>query len=108
MADFVVTDQNFDQDVLKSQLPVLVDFWAPWCGPCKVVSPLVKELAKEYEGKLKVGEMNVDENPVVAGNFGVMSIPTLMVFKNGKPVATTIGAQGKDALKKMIEEVLAS
>lgn len=106
MADLLITDQSFDQDVLKSQLPVLVDFWAPWCGPCKVVDPIVDELAKEYEGKIKTGKLNVDENPVVAGNFGVMSIPTLMVFKNGKPVATTIGAQGKDALKKMIEEAL--
>ncbi len=108
MADLVITDQNFDQEVLKSQLPVLVDFWAPWCGPCKIVSPIVKELAKEYEGKLKVGEMNVDDNPMVAGNFGVMSIPTLMVFKGEKPVKTIIGAQGKDALKRMIDEALAA
>jgi thioredoxin 1 len=108
MADFVVTDQNFEPDVLKSELPVLVDFWAPWCTPCKIVGPIVEELAKEYEGKIKVGKMNVDENPEVPGSFGVMSIPTLMVFKNGKPVATTIGAQGKDALKKMIDDSLAA
>ncbi|MDP3941337.1 MAG: thioredoxin [bacterium] len=108
MADLVITDQNFDEEVLKSQLPVLVDFWAPWCTPCKIVGPIVKELAVEYAGKLKVGEMNVDENPQVPGNFGVMSIPSLIIFKNGKPVATTIGAQGKDVLKKMIDEALSA
>jgi thioredoxin 1 len=108
MADFAVTDQNFQEEVLKSQLPVLVDFWAPWCGPCKVVGPIVEELAKEYEGKIRVGKMNVDENPMVSGQFGIMSIPTLMVFKNGQPVKTTIGAQGKDTLKKMIDEALAA
>ncbi len=108
MADFVATDQNFESDVLKSESPVLVDFWAPWCGPCKIVGPIVEELAKEYAGKIKVGKMNVDENPMVTGDFGVMSIPTLMVFKGGKPVKTTVGAQGKDALKRMIDEALAA
>lgn len=106
MADFVVTDQNFEAEVLKSQLPVLVDFWAPWCGPCKIVSPIVEELATEYIGKVKVGKMNVDENPETAGQFGVMSIPTLMVFKNGQPIKTMIGVQGKEAIAKMIEEAL--
>lgn len=108
MADFVVTDQNFDADVLKSDLPVLVDFWAEWCTPCKIVGPIVEELAVEYAGKIKVGKMNVDENPQVPGTYGVMSIPTLIVFKNGKPVKTTIGAQGKEALKKMIDEALSA
>ena len=108
MADLVITDQNFQDEVIKSQLPVLVDFWAPWCTPCKIVSPIVEELGKEYEGKLKVGKMNVDDNPQTGGDFGVMSIPTLMVFKNGQPVKTAIGAQGKDTLKKMIEEALAA
>ncbi|MBI2443146.1 MAG: thioredoxin [Candidatus Levybacteria bacterium] len=107
MADFVVTDQNFEAEVLKSETPVLVDFWAEWCQPCKIVSPIVEELAKEYAGKIKVGKMDVDENPQTAGNYGVMSIPTLMVFKNGQPVKTTIGAQGKDALKRMVDEALA-
>ena len=108
MADFVVTDQNFDEEVLKSQLPVLVDFWAEWCQPCKIVSPIVEELSKEYAGKIKVGKMDVDDNPQTAGNYGVMSIPTLMIFKNGQPVKTTIGAQGKDALKRMVDEALAA
>lgn len=106
MADIVFTDQNFDQEVLKSKTPVLVDFWAPWCGPCRFVSPIVEELAKEYTGKIKVGKLNVDENNQTASQYGIMSIPTLLFFKSGKPVKTIIGAQGKDNLKKGIEEVL--
>ncbi len=107
MADKVFTDQNFPQDVLQSKTPVVVDFWAPWCGPCRMVSPTIEELAKEYEGKVVVGKMNVDENPNTSSQFGVMSIPTVMVFKNGKPVSSTIGAQGKEAYKKAINEALA-
>lgn len=106
MADTVITDQNFQEEVLKSNLPVLVDFWAEWCQPCKLVAPIVEELAGEYTGKLKVGKLNVDENPEAAGNFGVMSIPTLMIFKNGQPVKTVVGAQGKEVLKKAIDEAL--
>ncbi|MCL5433107.1 MAG: thioredoxin, partial [Patescibacteria group bacterium] len=75
MADVVLTDQNFDQEVLKSKTPVLVDFWAPWCMPCRMVGPIIEDLAKEYEGKIKVGKINVDENSKIAGDFGVMSIP---------------------------------
>lgn len=106
MADIVITDQNFEAEVLKSSMPVLVDFWAPWCGPCKIIGPIVEELAKAYEGKIKVGKMNVDDNPETAGKYGVMSIPTLMILKNGQPVKTMIGAQGKEAIAKMIEEAL--
>ena len=106
MAD--VTDQNFQDQVLKSSKPVLVDFWAPWCGPCKIVKPIVEELAKEYKDKVTVVEMNVDDNPQVSGQYGVMSIPTLMVFKNGQPVKSAIGAQPKDALKHMLDESLAA
>jgi thioredoxin 1 len=106
MADIIITDQNFDAEVVKSAMPVLVDFWAPWCGPCKIVSPTVEELATEYTGKVKVGKMNVDENPETAGQFGVMSIPTLMVFKSGQPIKTMVGAQGKEAIVKMIQEAL--
>lgn len=105
MAD--VTDQLFEQEVIKSPMPVLVDFWAPWCGPCRMVTPIVHELEKEYAGKLKVLEMNVDENPQIASNFNIMSIPTLMIFKNGNPVKSIIGAQGKDAFKREIDEALA-
>lgn len=108
MADQVFTDQNFKQQVMDSKSPVVVDFWAPWCGPCRMVSPTIEELAKEYVGKVIVGKMNVDENPQTAGNFGVMSIPTIMMFKNGQPIKALVGAQGKDTYKKAIEEVLSS
>lgn len=102
------TDQNFEQEVLKSKEPVLVDFWATWCEPCKIVGPIVEELAGEYKGKVKVGKLDVDENQEVAGSFGVMSIPTLMLFKNGQPVKSMVGAQSKQALKHGIDEVLGS
>ncbi len=108
MADLTFTDENFSQEVIKSGTPVLVDFWAPWCAPCRIVSPLIEELAKEYEGKVKVGKLNVDENQKVAQNYSVMSIPTVMLFKNGKPGKTMIGAQSKDNYKRSIDEVLAS
>lgn len=108
MADVTFTDQNFQQDVLQSQTPVVVDFWAPWCQPCRVVSPIIDELAKDYAGKMVVGKMNTDENPNTAGQFNVMSIPTVMVFKAGQPVAAIVGAQGKEAYKKAFEEALSS
>ena len=103
-----VTDVTFSNQVLSADKPVLVDFWAPWCGPCKMVGPIVEELAKEYDGKLNVFKVNVDDNPQSASTYGVMSIPTLMFFKNGKPVKTLVGAQGKESLKKGIEEALAA
>lgn len=106
MGQLTVTDQNFEAEVLKSNIPVLVDFWAPWCGPCRIVGPIIEELAKEYAGKIKVGKLNVDDNPQTAGNYNVLSIPTIMLFKNGKPVKTMVGAQGKENFKKGIEEVL--
>lgn len=106
MAD--VTDATFKQEVLQSKIPVFVDFWAPWCGPCKIVGPVVEELGKEYEGKIKVVKLNVDESPDTAGMYSVMSIPTLMLFKNGQPVKSMVGAQSKENLKRGIEEVLAS
>lgn len=106
MADLTFTDSNFQQDVLNSDTPVVVDFWAPWCTPCRIVTPIIEELATEYKGKVKVGKMNVDESPQVAGNFGIMSIPTVMVFKNGQPVKATVGAQSKDSYKRMIDEAV--
>jgi len=106
MADKIFTDQNFQQDVLKSDKPVVVDFWAPWCGPCRMVSPIIEELAKEYEDKVLVGKMNVDENQIPSSQFGVMSIPTVMIFKNGKPVQSMVGAQGKQTYKTEIEKAL--
>lgn len=106
MADLTFTDQNFQSDVLKSEQPVVVDFWAPWCGPCRIVSPTIEELAKEYEGKVKVGKLNVDDNPQTAQTYGVMSIPSVLFFKNGQPVKTMVGAQPKENYKKSIEETL--
>lgn len=108
MAEITVTDQNFTDEIEKATMPVLVDFWAPWCGPCKVVGPIVEELAKDYEGKLKVGKMDVDQNPQTSGKYGIMSIPSLMFFKGGKVVKTIIGAQSKETLKNAIDEILAA
>ena len=108
MSDKTFTDANFKSDVLGSKMPVVVDFWAPWCGPCKIVGPTIEELAKDYDGKVVVGKMNVDDNQVPASQFGVMSIPTVMIFKDGKPVKSMVGAQGKEAYKRAIEEALAS
>ena len=106
MSDVVFTDQNFDQEVLQSKMPVVVDFWAPWCAPCRIVSPAIEDLAKEYEGKVKVGKLNVDESPQTAGKYGIMSIPSILIFKNGNPVKTIIGAQGRERYKKEIDEIL--
>lgn len=106
MADLKLTDQNFKQEVLDSKDPVLVDFWAEWCQPCRIVSPIVEELAKDYEGKLKVGKLNVDENGATAQSYGVMSIPSLLIFKNGEVVKTMIGAQSKDNFKREIDSIL--
>ena len=103
-----LSDQSFDQEVLKSDVPVLVDFWAEWCQPCKMVRPLVHELADEYAGKIKVAEMDVDANPQVPGQYGVMSIPTIMIFKGGKPQSTMIGVQAKDTFKGNIDSALSS
>jgi len=107
MADTKFTDQNFQAEVLESRTPVLVDFWAEWCAPCRVVSPIVEELAQEYGEKLKVGKLNVDENQI-SGKYGIMSIPSLLIFKDGQVVKTMIGAQSKDNFKKEIDSVISS
>lgn len=101
-SSIVVTDETFKEQVLKSSLPTLVDFWAIWCGPCKMVSPLVDEIARENEGKLKVMKLDVDENEQTAMQYGVMSIPTLILFKDGKPVERIVGYKPKGDLAKKI------
>ena len=102
MSEIILNEQNFETEVLKANLPVMVDFWAVWCGPCKVLGPIVEEIAKEYEGKLKVGKVNVDENNNLASQYGVMSIPTLKFFKNGKLVGELIGAAPKATIAQEI------
>lgn len=99
------TDQNFDAEVMKSDVPVLVDFWAPWCTPCKVIGPIIEELATEMDGKgAKIGKMNVDENMATPGQYGIMSIPTMLIFKNGEPVEQIVGVQPKEKLMELLKK----
>lgn len=100
------SDADFKKEVLESELPVLVDFWATWCGPCKMVAPILEELAKEYAKKMKIGKLDVDENPKIPSQYGIMSIPTLMFFNKGEVVEQLVGALGKAELKRKIEEHL--
>lgn len=99
------TDGNFEQEVLQSDKAVLVDFWAPWCGPCQIMGPVIEDLAKEMDGKAKVGKLNVDENGETSSKFGIMSIPALKIFKDGKVVKEFVGVQNKEVLKKALEEL---
>jgi thioredoxin 1 len=101
------TDSNFDADVIKAAQPVLVDFWAEWCGPCRMIGPTIEELAGEYDGKIRVGKLNVDENQQTTVNFGVRGIPAVMLFKGGKMVDQVIGAADKREFKRMIDKHLA-
>jgi len=101
-----VTDSSFKADVLESSEPVVVDFWAEWCGPCRMIAPALDEISKELEGKVKIVKMNVDENQQVPGQFGIRSIPTLMIFKNGKLAAQKVGAASKGDLSKWISSAL--
>lgn len=102
----VISDQDFDQAVLQAPELVLVDFWAPWCGPCRVVGPMVEELAQEYSGRLKVAKLNVDENPQTPVKYSVMSIPTLILFKGGQVVTQIVGSRPKDQFKRVLDDAL--
>ena len=101
-----VTDQSFETDVLKAPGPVLVDFWADWCGPCKAIAPALEEIGAEYAGKLTVAKVNIDENPLTPNSYAVRGIPTLILFKDGKAVSTKVGAAPKSALKQWVESAL--
>ncbi len=103
MGTIEITDQNFDNDVLKSSDPILVDFWADWCGPCKMIAPVLEELAKDFNGRIKIAKMNIDESPMTPGKYNVRSIPTLILFKDGKPVDQQLGAQPKSKLSAWLE-----
>ena len=103
---FAITDADFDEKVLKSEVPVLVDFWAEWCGPCKMIAPIVEELSEEYEGVLNFAKLDVDSNPTTAMTYGVRSIPTLLLFKGGVPVDQIVGAAPKGTLKQKIDSAL--
>jgi thioredoxin 1 len=101
-----LTDANFKPEALEASLPVVADFWAKWCGPCKMIAPIVEELAKEYAGKIKFGKIDVDDNPKTATAYGVMSIPTLIFFKGGKVMGQSVGAMSKADLRRKIEELI--
>jgi thioredoxin 1 len=103
-----VTDTSFKSEVLEADVPVLVDFWAAWCAPCKMIAPIVEELAGEYEGRIKVVKMDIDANPMTPGSLGIMSIPTLMLFRGGQPEQRIVGYQPKASLKAKVEAVLAA
>ncbi len=105
MRPLEITDENFESEVLNSDLPVLIDFWAAWCGPCRMIAPLVEELAGEYEGKIKIGKLDVDNNQQTAIKYGVRSIPTLLVFKNGEVKDTIIGAVPKSQISQKLDAV---
>ncbi len=107
MADIILTDENFDAEVLQSSIPVFVDFWAPWCGPCQMMGPIVEELAKEYgPEKIRIGKMNVDESPNTPGTYQIMSIPTFIIFKNGQVADQMVGGVSREKLKAFIDKNL--
>ncbi len=101
-----IDDNNFDKVVTQAKTPVLVDFWAAWCGPCRMVAPVVEELAEEYDGKISFAKVDVDQNPKIAGRYGIMSIPTLILFKDGKPITNIVGFRPKPQLKQSLDAAL--
>ena len=103
MAELKITRENFENEVMKSDIPVLIDFWAPWCGPCRMMGPIIEQLAEEYEGKAKVGKVNVDEEGELSQAFGVMSIPTIVLVKDGKIVKQAVGARPKTEVEAMLQ-----
>ena len=106
MAELNFTNSNFKEEVLQSKEPVLVDFWATWCGPCRMMGPVVEELANDYSGKVKVGKVNVDEEPELAQEYGIMSIPTIIIFKEGKIVNQVVGARTKSDLEAILQDLI--
>ncbi|GAA5085796.1 MAG: thioredoxin TrxA [Alcaligenaceae bacterium] len=108
MSQFIknVSDTSFSEDVLQSDLPVLVDYWAAWCGPCKAIAPILDEIAEQYAGRVTIAKLNVDENPETAAKFGIRGIPTLMLFKNGQPTETKVGALSKTQLQEFLDNSL--
>lgn len=107
MAELVLSDANFESEVLKSDVPAIVDFWAPWCGPCRVQGPIVEKLAAEFAGQaIKIGKMNVDENPTTGGQYNIMSIPTILIYKGGQVVDQLIGVTSEDILRQKIQSLL--
>jgi thioredoxin 1 len=103
--EIIFADDSFDKEILNGVVPVLVDFWAPWCGPCQTMGPIISELAEEMNGKVKIGKLNVEENPETAQKFSVMSIPTLIIFKNGKEIKRLVGLQAKETLKEELGKI---
>ena len=103
MAEIKITEQNFEQEVLKSDKPVLVDFWASWCGPCRMLVPTIEQIANEQEGVVKVGKVNIDEEPALASKFGISSIPTIMVFRGGKVAGSAVGVRPKALIEDMLK-----
>ncbi len=107
MSEIILNDQNFEEEVIKSTVPVLVDFWAPWCGPCQMMGPIVEELANEFDAnKARVGKLNVDENQIIAGKYQVMSVPTFLVFKEGQVVDQMVGGVQKERLKELLNKYI--